>query len=52
MVLVPSALFLLYFFGKLRIEALKKCLNSEFFFRVISCGLIEVGDFREKYEED
>ena len=38
------------FAGKLRIEVLKKCLDKKFFFKIISCGLIDLQEFKEEQE--
>ena len=52
MVFIPSCIFMLYFLGKLRIEVLRKCLQREFFFKVISCGLIDRQIFQLEHEAD
>ena len=52
MVLVPSCLFLLYFFGKLRIQVLRKFTEKRFIFKVLSCGLIDIDEFKEEHKND
>ena len=52
MVFIPSCIFLIYFVDKLRTEILRKLVNYKLFFKIISCGLINLTEFKEDHAND